>query len=139
MRVRTAFISISAAILALACGQRAENVPVKAGAGTATATQTEPAAGTDSAAPPAGVPTSVAMPDSAFKASWSGLNPPKTVKAGEKLKFKPTVRNTGDHPWPGKEVAPYNMVAAGVRWVRSNTAPADYKVRTQLETSLQPG
>jgi hypothetical protein len=126
--MKKAFTFVAAPVLIVACGQRAENVPI---------TGRPPTSAPATTASPA--PATTPLPDSAYKVTYSDVNPPKTIKHGEKMKIHVTIRNDGDKSWPGKDVAPYNMVELGARWIPATATPSDYTTRVPLETALAPG
>src|SRR5262245_19910132 len=57
------------------------------------------------------------LPDSAYKASITPLNPPQTLRAGEAAVINVKVKNVGNGTWPAKGQGVKYKVDLGNHWL----------------------
>jgi hypothetical protein len=87
------------------------------------------------------IPKGAPLPDSAFKASISAVNPPQTISAGQQATLQVKLKNNGDVSWPavGDSDGKY-QVKLGNHWLDQNGKPVVVDDgRTPLPADLKPG
>jgi hypothetical protein len=108
---------------------------------------TKPASGTantqgsNSSSPPPTIPKGAPLPDRAFKAGISALNPPETMSAGQQATVQVKLKNTSDVTWPyaGDDDGKY-QIKLGNHWLDQNSKPVVIDDgRTPLTADLKPG
>lgn len=87
------------------------------------------------------IPKGAPLPDSAFKATISPVNPPETMSAGQQATVQVKVKNNSDVSWPavGDADGRY-QVKLGNHWLDQNSKPVVVDDgRTPLPADLKPG
>ena len=111
----------------------------------ATGCQSEPSANTSAVSPKAGQPS--ALPDSAFKASITLVDPPEKLRAGQKETIQVKVKNASDTMWYARgaqvNTNPDNRfyLAVGNRWLNTPDEKliTNMDGRFALDRDLKPG
>jgi hypothetical protein len=84
--------------------------------------------------------TGVPLPDNAFNAALSAINPPATLPAGQKYELRVVLKNQSEVTWPGRQPAWQFQLTVGNRWLKPNGEKVnDVDGRTALFTDLAPG
>lgn len=109
---------------------------------------TKPANGTanaqgsnSSSSPPPTVPKGAPLPDRAFKAGISAVNPPETMSAGQQATVRVKLKNNSDVAWPlaGGTDGKY-QIKLGNHWLDQNSKPVVVDDgRAPLTADLNPG
>ena len=71
---------------------------------------------------PAGPVSSSPLPDAAYKASLTPVNPPPTLHAGETAAINVKVKNVGNGTWPAQGQGPKYKVDLANHWLDSKGA-----------------
>ncbi|MBD0324911.1 MAG: hypothetical protein ICV68_00685 [Pyrinomonadaceae bacterium] len=103
---------------------------------------------TPQGSPSPSIPKGAPLPDSAFKATISAVNPPETIGAGQQATLQVKLKNNSDVSWPsvGDGDGKY-QVKLGNHWLDQNgkvvvvddgrtPLPADLKPGTEIELPL---
>lgn len=108
---------------------------------TKTANSQPPAQANASNVQPPAAPKGTPLPDSAFKAVLSAVNPPATMNVGEQATLQVKLKNNSDANWPsvGDSDGKY-QVKVGNHWLDQNSKPVVVNDgRTPLPADLKPG
>jgi hypothetical protein len=125
---------VALVLFALACADKAPSPVV----------QTQPPAAQSPAAQPPGEPA--ALPNNAFKAELTLIEPPAKLRSGQKETVRIKIRNASDVTWWARG-APVNprpdnkfYLAAGNRWLKADgTLQTNMDGRYGLGKDLKPG
>ena len=89
---------------------------------------------------PVGVANATPLPDSAYKAEISPVNPPQTLHAGEQASLKVKVKNIGNGTWPAQGQGVKYKVDLGNHWLDKNGKEiVGDDGRAGLPRDLKPG
>jgi hypothetical protein len=86
------------------------------------------------------VETGVPLPDNAFNAALSAINPPATLHAGQKYELRAMLKNQSEVTWPGRQPSWQFQLTIGNRWLKPGGEKVnDVDGRTALLANLPPG
>lgn len=129
--MRHSSISLLCILVALLVTACSSGLNAPAGTGTAT-----------------GAASSAPLPDGAYKAQITPVNPPQTLKAGEQASLTVKVKNIGNGTWPAQGQGPKYKVDLGNHWLDKKGAevvgddgraplPHDLKAGEEVELILK--
>jgi hypothetical protein len=97
--------------------------------------------GSNSSGPPPTIPKGAPLPDRAFKAGISAVNPPETMSAGQQATIQVKLKNNSDVTWTfaGDSDGKY-QIKLGNHWLYQNSKPVVIDDgRTPITADLKPG